>query len=67
MKEYPHRERLDNPPGDAVVVPAKYYRLKEHRRRVDKYDRMYADRIAAGQISPTPKRVTWETIFKPKI
>lgn len=45
---YPHRERLDNPAGDEVIVPKEFYRLRDRRRSIDKYDHMW-DRIAPAQ------------------
>jgi hypothetical protein len=55
---YPHRERLDDPKGDAVIVPTSFYRLRT-ARRVDKYDALYRKYLEAGKIPPTPKRVVW--------
>jgi hypothetical protein len=38
---HPHRERLDNPKGDDVIVPASYYKLPPAgSRRPDRYDLM---------------------------
>ncbi len=58
-REYPHRERVDDASGDKVIVPARYYRLKDARQRPhDRYDDMWKRRVDAGQIEP-PK--AWGT------
>jgi hypothetical protein len=47
---HPHRERLDSPTGDAVIVPAKFYKLPDYKRPNDKYDQMFFDRLRSGKI-----------------
>jgi len=47
---YPHRERLDNPAGDQVIVPKEFYRLRDRRRPIDRYDTMWFSRINKGDI-----------------
>ena len=56
---YPHRERLDNPAGDQVIVPKDLYGIGNYRRPLDKYDTMYHERKLAGQIAETDMARTW--------
>lgn len=65
MKEHPRRERLDAPKGDDVIVPAKFYTLRDRKRPLDKFDQMYFDRVRRGQIdpkSPGPRNADWNKL-----
>jgi hypothetical protein len=45
-----HRERLDSPKGDDVIIPATYFKLGDYKRPHDKYDQMFFDRLRSGKI-----------------